>query len=382
MGNDEREGKEEEPETSREDGGGSGEGEVASALGGEAEDVGGDVAEVGPGRKAWLERWITIRDRPSYGEGLVYGFLCVGLVLLAWHVVTMGPPEERIVNAYTLPSVKEALDSLPSLWFDRAIARGAMWSLGRVLGGFLLAASIAVPLGVLAGSYLRVDAFFRPMSVFGRNVPVAALIPLTLIWFGIGESQKVMFIFLASVGFIFFDSVNAMHQVSGRFLDTAYTLGARQTPRRGAMRGLLIGLGYGVVWVLATLAIAAAQDDARPEVLSLLKRGMTGTLLGFLLWFPIQSHQVISKVMLPLALPHIVNSMRLLFGLAFGYIMLAEVINAGNGIGYIINLSQRQGPREHIYLSLIIIALLAFAIDRVVLWLQHRWFPYNYAKHK
>ena len=75
-------------------------------------------------------------------------------------------------------------------------------------------------------------------------------------------------------------------------------------------------------------------------------------------------------------MPHIANSLRLLFGLAFGYIMLAEVINAKAGLGYIINMSQRQGPREHIYLCLIIIALLAFTIDRCALWLQHRLFPY------
>ena len=80
--------------------------------------------------------------------------------------------------------------------------------------------------------------------------------------------------------------------------------------------------------------------------------------------------------MLPLALPNVVNSLRLLFGLAFGYIMLAEVINAKQGLGFLINGSQRTAPREHIYLILIIIAVLAFTIDRTVFWLQKRWFPY------
>jgi ABC-type nitrate/sulfonate/bicarbonate transport system permease component len=57
--------------------------------------------------------------------------------------------------------------------------------------------------------------------------------------------------------------------------------------------------------------------------------------------------------------------------------MLAEVINAEYGLGAIINLSQRQGPREHIYLSLILIALLAFAIDRAIIAVQRRLFPYR-----
>ena len=104
-------------------------------------------------------------------------------------------------------------------------------------------------------------------------------------------------------------------------------------------------------------------------------------MLGFCLWFPILGHQVISKVLLPLALPGIVNSLRLLFGLAFGYIMLAEVINAGHGLGHLIINSQRRGFTEHIYLCLIFIALLAFAIDRTVFWLQKMWFPYKYSKN-
>ena len=109
--------------------------------------------------------------------------------------------------------------------------------------------------------------------------------------------------------------------------------------------------------------------------------GAIGLVGGFLVWWPIQSHQAIRKVLLPLALPQIVNSMRLLYGLAFGYIMLAAVINAKLGLGNIIIMSQRRGPREHIYLILILIALLAFAIDRLVLWQQKRWFPYKEDGH-
>ena len=106
------------------------------------------------------------------------------------------------------------------------------------------------------------------------------------------------------------------------------------------------------------------------------KFGGAGFLMGTLLWLPVQSHQAISKVIFPLALPHIINSLRLLFGLAFGYIVLAEVINAELGLGKIIITSQRIGPREHIYLALIAIALLAFCIDRLIMWIQRRAFPY------
>ncbi|MFO1528382.1 MAG: ABC transporter permease subunit [Kiritimatiellia bacterium] len=327
-----------------------------------------------PPAPSWWRNVRTIRDMPGQTERFLLAVLCLGVIFVAWLAVTWGPPESRIIDAYTLPSPGETLRSFHSLWFERALARSAFWSLGRVLAGFLTAASIAVPMGVLAASYPRVQAFLNPVSIFGRNVPVAALIPLTLIWFGLGETQKIMFIFFASVAFIFFDSTNATHAVSGNFLDTAYTLGARRVPREGLRKALVIGLVYGAVLAAAMVLVAGENT---PGAASLLGGALTGFAVGALVWYPITSHQVISKVLFPLALPGIVNSLRLLFGLAFGYIMLAEVINAEHGLGNIIIVSQRRGPREHIYLSLVIISILAFGIDRLVLSLQRRWFPYQ-----
>jgi ABC-type nitrate/sulfonate/bicarbonate transport system permease component len=146
------------------------------------------------------------------------------------------------------------------------------------------------------------------------------LIPLTLVFFGTNEIQKVMFIFIACVAFIIDDAATAIRDVSDRYIDTAYTLGANQ-------------------------------------------------------W------QIISKVIFPLALPNIFNSLRLLFGIAFGYIMLTEVISqAGElgGLGNIINTSQREGPRSHIILVLLIIPIVALIIDRFLFWIQRQLFPYQY----
>ncbi len=327
--------------------------------------------------------WITIRNRPGSWGSLAAGGLCITVLLTLWYVLTLGEPETRIIDNMTLPSLKETINSFQSLWFDRALARSAVWSLGRVLGGFLLAAAVGIPLGVCASSFKRLRAFLRPMSIFGRNIPIAALIPLTLIWFGLGETQKVMFIFFASVAFVFFDSVTAVDEVPDSYLDTAYTLGARFTPKHGATWSAVVALGYAVMFFTAYLLLTespAATDD--PALLTSWRWGivvstLVGFGVGFMLWFPIISFQVVRKVLLPLSLPDIVNSLRLLFGLAFGYIMLAEVINARHGLGSIIILSQRRGPREHIYLALIIIALMAFGIDRLVLYAQRRLFPYR-----
>ena len=92
------------------------------------------------------------------------------------------------------------------------------------------------------------------------------------------------------------------------------------------------------------------------------------------------SWQIVVKVLVALAIPDIYNSLRHLFGLAFGYIMLAELINAQHGLGYLLMTSQRRGLSEHIILILLIIGLLAYGIDRVLYWLQRGLFPYRAAE--
>jgi NitT/TauT family transport system permease protein len=243
----------------------------------------------------------------------------VVLILLVWWALTWGSPEERVLSPLTLPSPGEVLASFKSLWFDAALTRSTGWSLGRILFGFGLAALVGVPLGILAGCFRAVEAFLRPTTLFLRNVPIAALIPLTLVWFGLGETQKVFFIFIACVGFVIFDTAGAIAAVDERYVETAYTLGAKR-------------------------------------------------------W------QVVGKVLIPVALPDVVNSLRLLFGIAFGYIVLAELIDAKFGLGYIIQVAQRRGPREHIYWVLLIISLLAFGIDRLLLATQRWLFPYRDAE--
>jgi ABC-type nitrate/sulfonate/bicarbonate transport system permease component len=215
-----------------------------------------------------------------------------------------------------LPSPLEVVKSFPSLVTERALVASTLATLQRVLAGFGLAILVGVPLGILAGSFRVVDALTSPISLFGRNIPVAVLIPLTILWFGIDETQKVMFIFIATVPFVFYDTVRAITGVHDRYVDTAQTLGA--SPR-----------------------------------------------------------QVITKVLIALALPDIYAGLRSLFGLAFGYIMLAELINAKHGLGYLLMTSQRRGLTEHIIAILIVIGLLAFGIDRLLLFFQRGLFPYR-----
>lgn len=308
----------------------------------------GDVGrESTPHRRGWLSHWFTVRDQVPQWETIVLGLLCVACCLGVWWFVTLGAPEERLLGPLVLPSPGETWHSLPELllgdrpsedaegqplpsrtwgewWHDftseSALARNLYVTLRRLLLGFGLATLVGVPLGVLAGCFARVHAFLQPVSIFGRNIPLAALVGVTFSLFGIGELQKVMFIFLACVAFILSDTAEAIRRIETSYIDTALTLGARP-------------------------------------------------------W------QVILKVLLPLALPSICNSLRLMFGLAFGYIMLAETIKFGNeagGLGHLINTSIRRGLRENVFLVLLLIPLVALAIDQLLFWFQRQLFPHVY----
>jgi NitT/TauT family transport system permease protein len=241
----------------------------------------------------------------------------IAFILVAWFLATRGPtPEQRLISPVILPSPLEVARSFNALWTERALGASIVATLRRVLIGFGLAIVVGVPLGIVAGSWRVLESAAMPVALFSRSIPVAALIPLTILWFGIEETQKVMFIFIACAPFVYSDAVRAITSVPDRYVETAATLGASQ-------------------------------------------------------------RQIIGKVLVPLALPDIYKSLRALFGMAFGYIMLAELINAEHGLGYLLSTSQRRGLSEHIILILIVIGALAWSIDRFLGWVQHGLFPYR-----
>ncbi|MGE0756343.1 MAG: ABC transporter permease [Pirellulaceae bacterium] len=288
------------------------------------------MTEAAPGNRmrAWLHRWTTLREAPPTWEAVLLAVLCIVGVGTAWWVVTRGEPESRWISPLALPSPAETFGKFREVWgsFEtpddarRTMLLNTLVTLRRVCIGFGLALLVGVPVGIAAGCFPRWGAFLSPLVMFGRNIPLAAVLPLMIFIFGIGEQNKVMFIFVASVAFVISDSARAIADVSSRYVDTAYTLGAGR-------------------------------------------------------W------QTIIKVLVPLALPTIFSSARVMFGLAFGYIMLAESMRGSDdvgGLGNQIQIFQRRGSRENIYLILILIPLVALFVDRVLFWTQRELFPHVY----
>lgn len=262
-------------------------------------------------------RWLRIREELPFWQVLLLGVAPILLLLAVWALVTAGEAaEDRILSPTILPSPLEVARSFGSLWFDRALTRNLALSFGRVLAGFALGVAIAFPVGLAMGGFTKVRAMLNPLAVFGAYLPIPALVPLTLSLFGTGERQKVTFLALAFVIYLVPLIATAVENVDDVYLKTAYTLGA--------------------------------------------SRG-----------------QVLRKVLLAISWPEIYHALRLGFGVGWSYILLTEMVVLEGGLGDIIIVSQRRGPREHIYLVLVVIVAIAFLTDK--LWQAGgRWlFPYR-----
>jgi NitT/TauT family transport system permease protein len=188
----------------------------------------------------------------------------------------------------------------------------------RVIGGFLIAAAIGVPLGILMGAYKPIEAFFEPFVSFARYLPASAFIPLLILWAGIGETQKLMVIFIGS----FFQIVLMVAVIVGstrrELVEAAYTLGA-------------------------------------------------------------SSGGIVRRVLLPASAPGIAEALRLVLGWAWTYVIVAELIGAASGIGHMITDSQALLDTGQIIFGIIVIGLIGLVSDYLAKTLNQRLFPWSLA---
>jgi len=261
---------------------------------------------------------LSVRQELHRTKALLLTGSFIALLLLAWWFATRGARvEDRLLSPLILPGPVEVLQAYQPLHFNQGLVRSATVSFLRVTTGFLLAASVAVPLGVYMGTFPPVAAFFRPLALIGAYVPIVVFIPLTLAWFGLTETQKIGFLFIGCFVALLPMVVKTIADVPAAFLDVAVTKGATQ---------------WQLVW----------------------------------------------RVLFPVAKADLWDHLRGVYGVGWGWIILAEVVNAEKGLGYLISVSERRGHTNAIFAIIVVIVLIAVACDQ--LWrLTGRWlFPYRY----
>ena len=248
------------------------------------------------------------------GAKLALGISFFILFVAAWAVATLGGYVSKTFLADPLTMVADGWTLLTRFGFLEDIGV-TIW---RVLGGFALAALVAVPLGILMGAYKGVEAFVEPFVSFARYLPASAFVPLLILWAGIGEAQKLLVIFIGSVFQIILMVAVAVGQTRRDLVEAAYTLGASD---RGVVR----------------------------------------------------------RVLIPANAPDIAETLRLVLGWAWTYVIVAEFIGSSSGIGHMIIESQALLATGQIIFGIIVIGLIGLVSDFAFKALNRRLFPWRLA---
>jgi NitT/TauT family transport system permease protein len=248
---------------------------------------------------------LRVRGDLDYTRALGLTALFVGIVVAAWWFLTHGKVGERMIQPLILPSPGEVLQSFAPLHLEQGLVRSAITSWLRVSAGFVLAAIVAVPLGIYMATFPSVAAFFRPLSLTGAYVPIVVFIPLSLTWFGTGETQKVGFLFIGCFVALLPLVIKDIADVPSAFLDVAVTKGASQ-------------------------------------------------------W------QLVRHVLFPVAKANIWDHLRGVYGVGWGWIIMAEVyVRPQYGLGALIGVSERRSQTAAIFAVIIVIVLIAIACDQL-----------------
>src|ERR671914_2946577 len=155
------------------------------------------------------------------------------LFVAAWAFATLGGYVSKTFLADPITMVQDGWTLITRFGFLEDIGV-TVW---RVVGGFVVAALVAVPLGILMGAYKPVEAFLEPFVSFARYLPASAFVPLLILWAGIGETQKLLVIFIGSVFQIVLMVAVAVGQKRRDLVEAAYTLGSND---RSVVRRVLI----------------------------------------------------------------------------------------------------------------------------------------------
>jgi NitT/TauT family transport system permease protein len=229
------------------------------------------------------------------------GFVAPAAVLLAWCVATYGglaPPD-------FLPSPTEVVRGTLQLFTHYELGSAILISTRRIALAFFIAAAVALPLGVLMGSFEPINRVFEPVMAPLRYMPISAFIPLLILWFGIYEKEKIAFLFLGVFVYLLPVVVSAIRMVPDELVQTALTLGASK-------------------------------------------------------------QQVIRTVLVPAALPEIFDSFRVMNAISWTYVILAEAVNPERGLGYMVELARTHQKASWSFAGLLVIGGIGLATDALI----------------
>jgi NitT/TauT family transport system permease protein len=253
----------------------------------------------------------TLRGKPSRRAEVLVAAGASLLVVLVWEgIVDLG-----LTNKLFLPAPSAVLATLWKMASTGDLFYQAGISTLRVWTAFLLSALMAIPIGILMSSYRVVGAALEPIVDFIRYLPVPALVPLSIIWFGVGEETKIFLLWLGTFFQLVLLVADDMRRVPQEYVETAFTLGANQ-------------------------------------------------------------RQVLSDVAFRAMLPNLVDSLRITLGWCWTYLIIAEIVAAQSGIGFVIWAARRYMHTTEVMAGVVAIGVIGLATDQLLRLLHRRAFRY------
>jgi NitT/TauT family transport system permease protein len=234
------------------------------------------------------------RSRPDWRRpAIVFGAIpgvpallaCLGL-LLAWHLTA------KLVSLDSLPSPWAALQEVPAILGDREAVLNILDSLRRMAIGFLLAVLAAVPIGLMMGRSRVVAAFINPLMMVIYPVPKAALMPIIMLWIGVGEAAKILVIFLGVTLPVIYHSYQGARAVEEKMLWSAAAMGMESRARLfrvvlpAALPEIMVGVRTGLVLALITMVTSemiARQSGVGSILFNALDMAQYQTVYGMIL---------------------------------------------------------------------------------------------------
>ena len=262
------------------------------------------------------EHFFELLSPASGREGVILGAVGALIFFAVWEIGHYATPEE---GRRFLPSVEQVIGQLYFLFTEKEFIFDVLQSCARVFGSFFFASVVAIPLGIMLGCFGKFKALVNPTVSGWRYLPAASFIPLLLVWFGPSETAKMGLLFLGVVFFLIAMVLDNTEAVQREYTEAALTMGATRT-------------------------------------------------------------RIVLEVIVPAAMPAIIDSMRTMIAVGWTYLVIAEIVGAKNGIGAVMMRAGRFLNVDTIMAGIFMIGVLGVLTDIMFRLVQRILFPWNIKK--
>jgi NitT/TauT family transport system permease protein len=254
--------------------------------------------------------WRIAEEIPKSLSWVMMSFSIL-IPLLGWFIFS----NYSGIDSIFLPSPSNVINALVGLWEKGFLIQDITASFTRVTIGFLLSIIVAIPLGIMMGSFASIRALFEPIAGIIRYMPAPAFIPLLIIYLGIDEAPKIALIFIGTLFFNLLMIMDAVKFIPKDLIETTYTLGGSR-------------------------------------------------------W------QVLLQVITPYIVPNMIDAFRINMAASWNLVVVAELLAASEGLGKRILLAQKFLKTDEIFACLLVLGLIGFALDlffRLLLRFTCKW---------